>query len=285
MKKLVETATEFAESCSRFEEGKRGSALFDQLVRASYGMAYSLVCADDAKDIKDKADGLDKALTRSKEVKMLLDACYRMKLTNETFNNRAERKLASVIYQIKKARNSLDGKVDKTVLRLPRARNIFHTRRLTARTFLKGDTDKLLALFADPFYKECCLTSFDNGEKLYGYLKTEPPFYAVTRKGSGEVIGAIGIFADGYSGRRVKLEIGILPEFRACGYFSEIIEGASEYAFNKLEADVVSVYLPDKRSYLSRSLLRSGFEREGVLKSYDKDGEDVFVYSISEMPR
>ncbi len=280
MKKLVETATEFAESCSRLEEGKRESALFDQLVRASYGMAYSLVCADDAKDIKDKADGLDKALTRSKEVKMLLDACYRMKLINESFNNRAERKLASVRYHIKKARNSLDGKVDKTVLRLPRSRNVFHTRRLTVRTFLKGDTDRLLALFADPFYKECCLTSFDNGEKLYDYLKTEPPFYAVTRRGSGEVIGAIGIFTDGYSGKRVKLEIGILPEFRACGYFSELVEGAREYAFSKLSAEVFALYLPSKRSYLSRSLIRSGFEREGVLKCYDRDGDDVEVYSL-----
>ncbi len=279
MKKLVEIATDFAESCSRFEEGKRESALFDQLVRASYGMAYSLVCTDDAKDIKDKADGLDKALTRSKEVKMLLDACYRMKLINETFNNRAERKLASVIYQIKKARNSLDGKVDKTVKRLPRSRNVFHTRRLTVRTFLKADTDKLLALFADPFYKECYLTSFDNGEKLYDHLKTEPPFYAVTRKGSGEVIGAIGIFADGHSGKRVKIELGILPEYRSCGYFSELIDGASEYAVNKLGAEVVSVYLPSKRSYLSRSLIRNGFECEGVLKCYYKDGEDVSVYS------
>lgn len=285
MKKLIESATEFAENASRFEEGKRESALYDQFVRASYGMAYAVICAFDAKEVKDKASELDRALMRSKEVKMLLSACYRMKLTGEAFNNRAERKLASVIYQIKKERSTLDGRVNKTVLRLPRARNIFHTRRLTVRTFLKADAEKLLSLFDDPFYKECSLVSFDDGDKLYEYLKTEPPFYAVTRKGSGELIGAIGIFPDGHSGKRVKAELGILPEYRSCGYFSELVEGAFEYAVSKLEADAVSLYLPSKRSYLSRPLSRLGFELEGVLKSYDKDGEDVSVYSISEKLR
>lgn len=279
MKKLVEAAAVFAEDCSRFEDGRRESSLFDQLVRASYGMAYSLICADEAKDINETADHLDKALLRSKEVKMLLDACYRMRFLNEAFNNRAERKIASVIYQIKKERSNLDSKVGKSVLRLPRSRNVFHSRRLTVRTFLKSDIERLLSLFADPFYKECTLTSFDDGEKLYSYLKTEPPFYAVTRKGSGELVGAIGIFADGFGGTRVKTELGILPEYRSCGYFSELIESACEYSFNKLGANVVSAYLPSKRSYLSRSLLRIGFEPEGVLKSYDKDGEDVLLYS------
>ncbi len=279
MKKLVETVTELAENASRFEDGKRGSALYDQFVRASYGMAYAIICADDAKDVNDKADALDKALSRSKEVKLLLDGCYRMKLTGEAFNNRAERKLASVIYQIKTERNSLDGKVDKTVLRLPRSRNIFHTRRLAVRTFLKADIEKLLSLFADPFYKECSLISFDDGDKLYEYLKTDPPFYAVTRKGSGELIGTIGVFADGVSGKRAKTELGILPEYRSCGYFSELVEGAFEYAFTKLKLETFAFYLPSKRLYLSRPLSRLGFELEGVLKSYDRDGEGVFVYS------
>ncbi len=279
MKKLIEISAEFAENASRCEDGKRESALYDRFVCASYGMAYAVICADDANDIKDKAECLDKALSLSKEVKMLLDACYRMKLISDPFNNREERKLSSVIYWIKKARNALDGKVDKTVLRLPRARNIFHSRRLTVRTFLKADVEKLLSLFADPFYKECSLTSFGDGEKLYGYLKTEPPFYAVTRKGSGEVIGAIGIFADGNSGKRVKIELGILPEYRACGYFSELVESALEYAFNKLDMSAVSVYLPTKRSYLSGAVTRAGFDLEGTLKRYDKDGEDVSVYS------
>lgn len=279
MKKLIELVTDFAENASRFEEGKRESALYDQFVRASYGMAYAVICAFDAEDINDRASELDRALSRSKEVKLLLDGCYRMKLTGELFNNRAERKLASVIYQIKKERNALDTKVGKTVLRLPRARNIFHTRRLTVRTFLKADTEKLLSLFNDPFYKECSLISFDDGEKLYEYLKTEPPFYAVTRKGSGELIGVIGIFNDGHSGKRVKAELGILPQYRSCGYFSELTEGASELAFTKLKNETFAVYLPSKRSYLSRPLSRLGFELEGVLKSYDKDGEDVSVYS------
>ena len=279
MKKLIGTVTELAESCSRYEDGKPLSALFDQLTRASYGMAYSLICADDSKEPKDKAVHLDKALTRSKEVKLLLDGCYRMKLVSEAFNNRAERKLASVIYQIKKQRSGLDGKVDKTVLRLPRSKNVFHSRRLTVRTFLKSDTEKLLALFRDPFYKECSLASFDSGDELYSYLKTEPPFYAVTRKGSGELIGALGIFTDGHSGKRVRAELGIIPEYRSCGYFSELVESACEYSFNKLGSNVVSVYFPSKRSCLSRSLFRIGFEAEGVLKSYDKDGEDVFIYS------
>ena len=283
MKKLIDLATEFAENASRNEEGKRTSALYDQFVRASYGMAYALICADDARDIKGKADLLDRALTRSKEVKMLLDACYRMRLIGEAFNNRAERKLASIIYQIKKARGALDGKVDKTVWRLPRSRNVFHTRRLTVRTFLKADTDKLLSLFADPFYKECTLVSFDSGERLYEYLKTEPPFYAVTRKGSGEVIGAIAIFTDGHSGKRVRAELGLLPEYRSCGYFSELIESACEYAFAKITAETFAVYLPKKRSYLSRSLVRLGFECEGVLKCYGRDGEDMGVYSLTKI--
>ena len=282
MKQLIELVTEFAENASRYEDGKRESALYDQFVRASYGMAYAVICAFDAKDINDKASELDRALSRSKEVKLLLDGCYRMKLTGEVFNNRAERKLASIFYQIKKERNALDSKVGKTVLRLPRARSIFHTRHLTVRTFLKADTEKLLSLFDDPFYKECSLISFDDGEKLYEYLKTEPPFYAATRKGSGELIGVIGIFNDGHSGKRVKAELGIFPEYRSCGYFSELIDGASEYAFDKLKTEIFAVYLPSKRSYLSRSLLRSGFELEGVLKSYDRDGEDVSIYSISE---
>ncbi len=280
MKKLVEAVIEFAENASRFEEAKRDSSLYDQFVRASYGMAYAVICADDAKDIKVKASELDKALMRSKEVKLLLDGCYRMRLTGEAFNNRAERKLASVIYQIRKERNALDSKVGKTVLRLPRARNVFHSRRLTVRTVLKADIEKLLLLFDDPFYKECALISFENGETLYEYLKAGPHFYAVTRKGSGELIGALVIFPDGHSGSRVRVELGILPEYRSCGYFSELVESAYEYACNKLGSNVVSLYVPSKRSYLSRSLTRLGFGLEGTLDGYGKDGESVSVYSL-----
>ena len=281
MKKLIENATELAEDCSRLEEGKCASPLFDQLIRSLYGVSYAIICAHDAKDFQGKADALDNALTRSKEAKLLLSACYRMRNISEAFYNRAERRLASVNYQISKERKALDGKAEKLPKRLPRVRNVFHTRRLTVRTFLKSDSDIIMSLFGDPFYKECSLVSFENGDGLYRYLKTEPPFYAVTRRGSGEVIGAVAILSDGKGGQRVKIELGILPEFRSCGYFAELVEGACEYASNKLSAKTAALYLPSKRSYLSRALLRIGFEREGILKNYDKDGEDVTVYSYS----
>ena len=74
MKKLIELVTEFAENASRYEDGKRESALYDQLVRASYGMAYAVICAFDAKDINDRASELDRALSRSRKSSFCLTA-------------------------------------------------------------------------------------------------------------------------------------------------------------------------------------------------------------------
>ncbi len=277
---LEEASIEFAESVSACEDKGIRSQVIDELVCASYGMAYAVVLYNNAKDARDKAAALDKALKRAKEAAMLLSACYRRRLITEAFFNRSERTLSSLKYRISKLLKETEEIAGKIPRRLPRSKNIFHSRRLTVRSFLKSDTEPLISLFNDPFYKECSLISFDNEESLYEYLKTEPRFYAVTRKGSGELIGAIGIFNDGHGGKRVRTELGILPEFRICGYFCELVESAAEYSFEKLNADILAVYLPQKRSYLSRSLLRIGFEYDGVLKSYEKDGEDVYVYSL-----
>lgn len=279
---LEESVIELAEGISACEESGIRSPLLDELIRASYGMAFSIVRANDEKDPTDKALFYEEARKRAKEVGMLLDACYRRRIISEAANNRTERKLASVKYKLTNAIKENEQRAGKAVRRLPKVKNIFHTRRLTVRTFLKSDTEKLLLLFEDALYKECSLTSFDNGDELYEYLKTEPTFYAVTRKGSGEVIGAVGIFADGHGDKRVKIELGILPEFRACGYFSELVEETAKYAYTKLNAEILAVYLPRKRSYLSRALIRLGFKCEGTLASYEKDGEETAVYSLTK---
>ncbi len=281
MKKSLEAAAiELAESVSMCEESGASSPLIDELIRSFYGMAYSVVLYNDAKDIKDKAQELEKARKRLKETEMLLSACYRRRLITEAFNNRAERRLASLKYGVSKALREAEEKAGKTPRRLPPSKNVFSSRRLTVRTFLKGDCDSLIALFNEPFYKECSLTVFADVDSLYEYLKTMPPFYAAARRGSGDIIGVVGIFPDGNGGKRARLEVGIFHEYRGCGYFSELIECAAEFAFKKSGAVAVSAYLPEKRSYLSRALIRLGFEREGVLRSFEKDGENATVYSL-----
>ena len=71
---LEEASIEFAESVSACEDKGIRSQVIDELVCASYGMAYAVVLYNDAKDARDKAAALDKALKRAKEAAMLLSA-------------------------------------------------------------------------------------------------------------------------------------------------------------------------------------------------------------------
>ncbi len=278
-KRLEDAVMELAELTASSVK-KDVSPLTDKLVFAVCEIAYSVILSNNTKDINERALELDRALTQTKEARYLLNVCIRHRLVSEAFGNRAERSLSSLDSRLTRLIRDPENNAGRLLRRLPPLRTVFRSRRLEVRTFLKADTEALLALFSDPFYKECSLTSFFDADSLYRYLRALPPFYAVKRQGSEELVGAVGIFPDGEGEKRARLECGILPEYRGRGYFSELVESGAEYAFKKLKAEAASIYLPKKRSYLEKTVLRLGFEKEGTLRFYEKDGEDVAVYSI-----
>ncbi len=260
-------------------DGCDGKIITDCLIRACGGMAYRCLEAERTASVKERTEELALSLKYANEAKTWLRLCSERRIFPEAFCNRSERKLASLCYKISKELKRAEEKYPRTLIRFPAVKRVINTRRLEVRTWRKADMEAFVSLCTDPLYSSRATVAAEDAEQAYEIIKKAYDFYAVSRIGTEELIGCIGIFADGKSGKRCRIELGILPSCRGCGYYIELLCGASEYAFSKLNMTAVSIYLSEDNAFLIPATLRASFKEEGRLALYNRGGSDAIVFS------
>lgn len=269
----------FAEETASICDNCGGKIITDCLVRACGGMAYRCLEAERAGSGNRMTEELAQSLKYANEAKMWLNICTERKIFPEAFCNRSRRKLASLCYKILKQLKKAEEEYPRTRERFPAVRTVINTRRLAVRTWRKADMEAFVSLCSDPVYSGFATVVAEDTERACELSKETKSFYAISHIGAEELIGCIGIFDDGKSGKRCRIELGILQAHRGCGYYIELLEWALEHAFSKMNMTVVSIYLPKEASFLIPATLRAGFKEEGRLICYNRDGTDATVFS------
>ena len=266
-----------SEACSKTDGSNMAKELF---IRSCHGIAFHTSNASYNK----KGSALSEyelALTDLKEAEHWFYIISKAKSLCEADGNRLERKLASLKYRINKAFNEATEKGERKMKRFPPSKTVFSSARLKFRSPLMKDIDA---------YTELCSEidgelSFEaKGEKndiadLVKEYTVNSDFYIITRKNDDEMIGCMRLTPDGASGARYKLEFAFLPKFRACGYSYELINSAFEFITRKKNAVCLCAHIVPSFQFLEKTFRRCGFEKEGVLLSYGKNGSDVTVLS------
>ncbi len=269
----------FSEELCSVCDNCEGKIITDCLIRACGGMAYRCLEAERTTSAKERTEELALSLKYANEAKTWLHLCSERRMFPEAFCNRSERRLASLCYKISNELKEAEEEYPRTRERFPAVKTVINTRRLEVRTWRKADIEAFVSLCFDPSYSGFATVAAEDPERAYELIKETKSFYAVSRLGTDELIGCIGIFDDGRSGKRCRIELGILPTYRGCGYYIELLEAASAYAFSKMNMTAVSVYLSEDNAFVIPATLRAGFKEEGRLFLYNRDGTDAAVFS------
>lgn len=138
----------------------------------------------------------------------------------------------------------------------------------------KPDVAKLLAIY----WKERGMPQYDQ-EWAEGYLSeghgkeiVKDEFFV--HKEGGEVIGAISLITD-VSGAAEIRDMVVKPEFREKGYGTKMLQELTELAKERKIRKLFAFVFPQ----LEHLYASAGFEKEGVLKSHFKEGEDLAIMS------
>lgn len=268
----------FAEETASICDNCEGKIITDCFIRACGGMAYRCLEAERTTSAKERTEELALSLKYANEAKTWLHLCAERRIFTEAFCNRSERRLASLCYKISNELKKAEGEYPRTLMRFPAVKTVISTRRLEVRTWRKADIKAFVSLCADLSYSGFATVAAEDPERACELIKETKNFYAISRLGTDELIGCIGIFDDGKSGKRCRVELGILPTYRGCGYYIELLYAASEYAFSRMNMKAVSVYLSQENSFLIPATLRAGFKEEGRLALYNRDGADATVF-------
>jgi RimJ/RimL family protein N-acetyltransferase len=128
-----------------------------------------------------------------------------------------------------------------------------------------------LAADADAFV-EAALAMWRDG--------TGAPF-AITEAADGRVLGAVTMF--GPDGHQATLGLWLAPEARGRGVGSRALRLVTDWTFATTEVIRIDTFIMVGNERSDRMVERAGFQREGVLRSWDRqhDGRavDCVVYS------
>ena len=145
------------------------------------------------------------------------------------------------------------------------------TERLNIRVLSDDEMRKMLEKENDPEMKMAY------GEMLSGAVEhpNERQWYAVWQieDFAGQYIGDLCF--KGLADRRVEIGYGILPEYRGCGYATEAVRAAVEWALEQIGVNAVEAETEKDNTSSQRVLEKVGFVPTG------KFGEEGprFIYS------
>jgi [ribosomal protein S5]-alanine N-acetyltransferase len=105
---------------------------------------------------------------------------------------------------------------------------------------------------------------------------------ALTKKGSGELIGSIGLYINSKH-QHAELGYWIGRDYWSNGYCSEAVAGMVKYAFENLSLNKLFAYFLNRNQASGKVLLKNGFTKEGSLRQhvlYKEKFEDIECYSL-----
>ena len=99
-------------------------------------------------------------------------------------------------------------------------------------------------------------------------------FLALREKASNAFIGEAGIINVNPHANRCTIGYNLLPSFWNNGYATEIAKGIVTYAFNALKYERIEAMALQCNCASCKVLEKSGFTLEGVLRNYNRNGNE-----------
>jgi RimJ/RimL family protein N-acetyltransferase len=172
---------------------------------------------------------------------------------------------------------------------------------VTLRRFNATDVDAVADAAADPYI--CLMTGLeaDARDEAATYVRRQARrseldlgvSWAIADAVSGRAVGQIGIWLravapDGSTGYREEahgraaLSYWIAPPHRRRGYAAAALEAASSWGLARPDVHRLELFIEPANVGSWRAAERSGYEREGLLRSWQQLGDerrDMYVYA------
>lgn len=169
---------------------------------------------------------------------------------------------------------------------------ILETSRLLLRPFTMADLDDFYAYAKHPQVGPNAgwkpHTSREESRSVLQLFIQEAEVLAIVEKGSGRVIGSIGLHPDGRRSKAIRAkEIGYVlsHDYWGRGYMTEAVKRLIRYAFEELDLEILSVCHFSYNQRSRRVIEKCGFSYEGTLRCslrrYDGVVLDDCCYSMT----
>lgn len=169
---------------------------------------------------------------------------------------------------------------------------ILETERIRLREIKKEDANRIFSYFSSDevtrYYGQDSFQKIEDAENLIelfhkNYSEKRGIRWGIECKKTNELIGTIGFHL--WSPRHKRAEIGydLHPDNWGHGYAQEAVAEILSYGFNVMELTRIGAVVFIENESSNKLLLKLGFEREGILKSYmyqDGVAYDTYVYSL-----
>lgn len=111
-------------------------------------------------------------------------------------------------------------------------------------------------------------------ELISAYINNEYGFLKLELKDTREFVGEAGIINCNANSNRCVIGYNLLPKFWNNGYATEITQGIVKYVFESLEYERIEALALQINYNSCRVLEKSGFVLEGVLRNFNKCGDE-----------
>lgn len=169
---------------------------------------------------------------------------------------------------------------------------ILETERIRLREIKKEDANRIFSYFSSDevtrFYGQDSFQKIEDAENLIelfhkNYSEKRGIRWGIECKKTNELIGTIGFHL--WSPRHKRAEIGydLHPDNWGYGYAQEAVAEILSYGFKVMELTRIGAVVFIENDASNKLLLKLGFEREGILKSYmyqDGVAHDTYIYSL-----
>ena len=107
--------------------------------------------------------------------------------------------------------------------------------------------------------------------------------FAIADSETDEAVGQIGLWTHDIGAGRASTGYWIAPHFRRRGYARAALQALTAWAFELDEVERLHLFVEPWNEGSWRAAEACGFEREGLLRAWQKVGEerkDMYVYSV-----
>jgi ribosomal-protein-alanine N-acetyltransferase len=109
--------------------------------------------------------------------------------------------------------------------------------------------------------------------------------FVIAELATDRAVGAIGLWLQDIDAGRASIWYWVAPSARGRSTAQETLQAVREWAFRTLRIPRLELYVEPWNEASIRSAERAGFQREGLMRSWDTVGgerRDMFMYSALE---
>ena len=107
--------------------------------------------------------------------------------------------------------------------------------------------------------------------------------FAITDTGTGQAVGQVGLWLKDASQGRASIGYWVAAQFRRHGYATAALEAVSRWGLSLDGIHRLELYVEPWNSGSWRAAERTGYHREGLLRSWQQVGtqrRDMYMYSL-----